>query len=91
MQTKADSPPTSAPQLLTVGRMAELLNIPRYRLTYLIDTRADIQPCARAGNVRLFDRQALARLRYEIARIEARRASKPTADDPRQRRLFNNE
>ena len=60
-------------QLLTPGRIADLLGQPIYRVAYILRTRPHIKPSAKAGNVRLYDRQALAQVRHEVNAIDARR------------------
>jgi hypothetical protein len=64
---------TAVVQLLTPGRIAALLRQPLYRINYILSTRQHIRPTAKAGNVRLFDRQALARVRHEVNALDARR------------------
>ncbi|TWU31731.1 hypothetical protein Poly41_59660 [Novipirellula artificiosorum] len=53
--------------------MAHLLGVPPDRVRHVLATREDIHPSAYAGHVRLYDRQALARVRHELAAIAARR------------------
>ncbi len=65
--------PQSIPQLLTPGRMAELLGVSLGRASYILSSRHHIQPVALAGNVRLYDRDALAQVRHELTAIDARR------------------
>jgi hypothetical protein len=65
--------PHSPPTLLTSGRMAHLLRVPPDRVRHVLATRHDIRPSAYAGHVRLYDRQSLARVRHELAAIDARR------------------
>lgn len=60
------------PQLLTIGKIAGLLGIPTYKVHYIVMSR-QIEPAAYAGRYRLFDREAVARIRYELNAIEARR------------------
>jgi hypothetical protein len=60
-------------QLLTPGRIAKLLGQPIYRVNYILATRPHIKPSAKAGNVRLFDHQALAMVRHEVNALDARR------------------
>jgi hypothetical protein len=45
-------------------------------VTYILATRRHIQPSARAGCLRLFDRRAVAQVRHELNAIDARRNSK---------------
>jgi hypothetical protein len=61
------------PSLLTSGRIAALLGVPTGRVLHVLATRADIRPAALAGRVRLYDRDALARVRHEVSAIDARR------------------
>lgn len=62
------------PTLRTVGVLAAALGQPVHRVEYVLRTRPHIRPSARAGRLRLFDREALAQLRYELNRMDARRA-----------------
>ena len=62
------------PQLMTTGRIAQQLGQPVYRVAYVIATRR-ISESARAGTLRLFDRQAMARIRHELNAMDARRAA----------------
>lgn len=64
----------TAPQLRTVGVLARELGVPIYRVAYILRTRPHITPAARAGHARLFDADAVAMLRHELNRIDARRA-----------------
>jgi len=66
--------------LNTVGRIAKQLNVPSHRVTYVID-RHSIKPIARAGRFRLFDRAAVARIRYEITRIDAHHCGERGGDE----------
>lgn len=58
---------------MTIGTVAEKLNVPVHRINYLLRTRPHIHPPAVAARTRLFDNQCLAQLRYELNRMEARR------------------
>lgn len=62
------------PSLLTPGRIAERLRVPLPRVLYVLSTRPHIQPSARAGCLRLFDRRAVAQVRHELNAIAARRS-----------------
>jgi len=62
------------PQLRTPGLIARELGEPLHRIQYLLRTRNHIRPSARAGNVRLFDREAVSQLRHELNAIDARRS-----------------
>ena len=60
------------PRLDTLGRVADKLGEPSHRINYVIRARG-IRPAAYAGRLRLFDREAVARIRYELNAIDARR------------------
>ncbi len=47
------------PSLLTSGRIANELGVSLPRVLYILATRRHILPAARAGTLRLFDRQAV--------------------------------
>jgi hypothetical protein len=70
MRTKA------VPSLMTPGRIAERLGVPLPRVLYILSTRPHIQPSARAGCLRLFDRKSVAQIRHELNAIAARRDRK---------------
>jgi hypothetical protein len=65
---------SAVPSLLTPGRIAAELGVPIGRVVYILATRRHINPAARAGTLRLFDRQAVAQIRHELNAIEARRS-----------------
>lgn len=60
------------PKLLTLGVISERLGVPVHRVRHVLDTRPDIRPSAYAGRARLYDQHALARVRHELAAIDAR-------------------
>jgi hypothetical protein len=64
-----------APRLITPGVIAAELRVPLHRILHVLRTRAHIQPSARAGTLRLYDRRAVAMVRHEINAIDARRCS----------------
>ena len=66
----------AVPSLLTPGRIAEQLGVSLPRVTYVLATRRHIQPSARAGCLRLFDRHAVSQVRHELNAIDARRGGK---------------
>ena len=57
-------------KLMTPGVLSERLGVPLSRVLYLLRTRPEIRPAARAGILRLYDVEALERLREEIGRLE---------------------
>lgn len=62
------------PALITPGVLARALGVPLHRVLYVLGTREHIQPAARAGTLRLYDRQAVAMVRHELNAIDARRS-----------------
>lgn len=68
-----DLPNTDPVPLLTVGRIANRLMVTPHRVVYVITTRG-IRHVATAGGYRLFDEAAVARIRYELNAVDARRA-----------------
>lgn len=67
---------TSPPQLITAGVIAAELAVPLHRVLHVLGTRQHIRPSARAGTLRLYDRRAVAMVRYELNLIDARRCRK---------------
>ena len=49
------------------------LDVPLHRVLYILQTRDHIKPSARAGQLRLYDRESLALIRHELNTIDARR------------------
>lgn len=60
------------PRLRTPGVLAADLGEPLHRVVYVLRTRRHIQPAAKAGRLRLYDRRALAQIRHELNAIDAR-------------------
>jgi hypothetical protein len=69
------------PTLITPGIIARELGEPLHRVLNVLATRQHIRPVARAGTLRLYDRQAVAMVRHEINAIDARRGRKAVAHD----------
>ena len=63
-------------RLRTPGVLAADLDVPLHRVLYILQTRAHIRPSARAGRLRLYDREALALIRHELNSIDAQRAGR---------------
>ncbi len=63
----------NAVPLLTSGRIAAELGVRLPRVLYVLATRPNICPRARAGTLRLYDRDAVAMIRHEMNAIDARR------------------
>ncbi len=64
------------PRLITAGVIAIELDEPLHRVLNVLATRHHIQPSARAGNLRLFDKQTVAMVRHELNAIDARRSQR---------------
>ncbi len=64
------------PRLITAGVIAADVHAPLHRVLRVLATRPHIQPCARAGNLRLYDKRAVALVRHELNTIDARRCRK---------------
>jgi hypothetical protein len=63
----------SIPQLITPGVIAAELDEPLHRVVHVLATRPHIQPAARGGTLRLYDRDAVAMVRAELDAIDKRR------------------
>lgn len=61
------------PKLRTAGVLAADLGEPLHRVLYVLRTRTHIEPAARAGRLRLYDRGTVALIRHELNAIDARR------------------
>ena len=66
------------PDLITPGVLAADLYVPLHRVLYILQTRDHIKPSARAGRLRLYDRQSVALIRHELNAIDARREKSGT-------------
>ena len=62
------------PKLRTPGVLAAELGEPLHRVLHVLRSRPHIRPAARAGRLRLYDREAAALVRHELNSIDARRA-----------------
>ena len=69
----------SVPYLLSPGVIARELKVPLHRVQNVLDTRPHIRPLARAGIIRLYDRDAVAMIRHELNAIDARRSGQEVA------------
>ena len=63
-------------RLRTPGVLAAHLDEPLHRVLYVLRTRGHIRPSARAGCLRLYDREAVALIRHELNAIDARRTGR---------------
>jgi hypothetical protein len=64
---------STIPLLRTPGVVAAELGVPLHRVLHVLASRQHIKPVARAGTLRLYDRQAVAMVRHELNAIDARR------------------
>jgi len=62
------------PKLITVGVIAETLDVNPDRVRRILRTRRHILPAAYAGNIRLFTSEAISQVRLELDGIDDRRA-----------------
>lgn len=69
---------TAQLMLITPGVIADRLGQPLHRVEYVISARR-IAPIARAGGIRVFSEQAVARIANELRRIDEDRGAMPTA------------
>jgi hypothetical protein len=63
------------PKLRTPGVIAHELGVPLHRVLYVLRTRAFIVPAARAGRLRLYDLEAVARIRHALNAMDARKGA----------------
>ncbi len=82
---------SAVPSLLTPGRIADELGVPLPRVIYVLATRRHILPAARAGTLRLYDRQALAMIRDELNAIGIRRSGQAATTELDGKLVFANE
>ena len=68
-------------RLRTPGVLAADLDAPLHRVLYILQTRDHIKPSARAGRLRLYEREALALIRHELNAIDARQAGREGGGD----------
>ena len=61
------------PKIITPGVIAAELQVPLHRVLHVLATRQHIQPAGRAGTLRVFDREAVALVRLELADMEHKR------------------
>lgn len=62
------------PRLITPGVIAAKVGEPLHRVLHVLATREHIRPAARAGTLRLYDKEAVALVRHELNAIDARRS-----------------
>ena len=70
---KKDPDKKEIPAFRTPGVIAASLGKSLTRVQYVLATRDHIRPSATAGKLRLYDREAVAMIRHELAAIDARR------------------
>jgi hypothetical protein len=74
-------PSSTSPRLITPGVIASELAVPLHRVLHILASRAHIRPTARAGTLRLYDRRAVAMVRYELNAMDARRCQRAVLGD----------
>ena len=62
-------------RLRTPGVIAGELGVPLHRVLYVLRKRAFIAPSARAGRLRLYERQVVAMIRHELNAMDARKGA----------------
>ena len=70
----------SEPRLTTAGVIAAEAKAPLHRVLHILATRPHIQPAARAGALRLYEREAIAQVHCELSAVDARRQSRKGVD-----------
>ena len=63
----------NVPNLRTAGVIAHELGEPLHRVLYVLRTRPHIVPSARAGRLRLYDRENVAMIRHTLNAMDARK------------------
>jgi len=63
------------PKLRTPGVVARELGEPLHRVDYVLRTRPEIRPTARAGRLRLFDLAGVEAIREALADIDHRQGA----------------
>lgn len=71
------------PQMLTAGKIAQAVKAPLHRVLRILATRRHIRPAARAGTLRLYERDAIAQVRHELSAMDARRMSRKGGNNAR--------
>ena len=63
------------PQLNTLGKVAQHLQVPVHRVQYILRSRPQLRPAATAGRLRLFDDETIEQIARELQSINSRGAS----------------
>ena len=63
------------PRLRTPGVIAQELGESLHRVQYVLRSRSFIRPSARAGRFRLYDLEAVARIRHALNAMDARKGA----------------
>ena len=74
-------PNQTLPTLTTAGVIARELGAPLHRVLHVLRTRPHIQPAARAGTLRLYDRESVALVRAELRAIDARASQESPSNE----------
>ena len=63
------------PELNTLGKVAQHLQVPVHRVQYILRSRPHLRPIATAGRLRLFDSKTIEQIAKELQRIDSREAT----------------
>ena len=66
---------TRPPELNTLGKVAQHLQVPVHRVQYIVRSRPHLRPAATAGRLRLFDDKTIEQIAKELQSIDSRGAT----------------
>jgi hypothetical protein len=66
---------TKPPELNTLGKVAQHLQVPVHRVQYIVRSRPHLRPAATAGRLRLFDDKTIEQIAKELQSIDSRGAT----------------
>ena len=66
---------TKPPELNTLGKVAQHLQVPVHRVQYVLRSRPHLQPAATAGRLRLFDDETIEQIAKELQTIDSKGAT----------------
>lgn len=66
---------TRPPELNTLGKVAQHLQVPVHRVQYVLRSRPHLRPAATAGRLRLFDDQTIEQIAKELQTIDSKGAT----------------
>ena len=65
---------TRPPELNTLGKVAQHLQVPVHRVQYIVRSRPHLRPAATAGRLRLFDDKTIEQIAKELQTIDSKGA-----------------